>query len=158
MKTLKVARIAQVFLVLVALPWAGLYVILPLLASEIGKEMGVQHLVLPYALASCFTVLALHIFMLAVWKIVSFIRTTRFYSMPVQRWVKVAKISVICGCLLPVSVGLHLLIVENAGGPMVPLLVFGVTMLAVLASALLDLLVELYRDASLNVAELADVI
>lgn len=158
MKTLKVAQIAQVFLVLVALPWAGLYVILPLLASEIGQVMDVPYLVVPYALASCITVLALYIFMLAVRKVVSFIRTARFYSMPVQRWVKVAKIAVICGCLMPVSVGLHLLILENAGGPLIPLFVFGVVMVAVLASALLDLLVELYRDASANVAELADVI
>lgn len=156
--TLRQARTAQVFIVLMFLPTALLYLVFPPLAIEVGNEMGVPHLVVPYTLAFCVAVAAIHVFLFAVWKIVGFIKTADFYSMPVTRWVKVAKSLVIVGCLAPIVVGLHLLLVEHAGGPLLVPFVFGVITVAVAASALLDLLVGLYREASANVAELAEVI
>ena len=156
--TLRQARTAQAALVAMSIPLALLYIVIPALASELGRDQNVPHLVVPYSIAACIAVAAVHVFLFSVWKIVSFIRAGHFYSMPVERWVRVAKAAALVGCTMPIAVLAHLVLVENAGGPLAPPLAFGIAMLALAGSKLLDLLVGLYRDASSNVAELSEVI
>lgn len=157
-KTLKQARIAQLALILMALPLALLYPIIPLGAVELGQEFDLPDLVAPYSVAGCLTVAAAHLFLFSTWRIVHYVATGSFYTEPVTTWVKVAKVAVIFGCLMPIGTGLHLLVFEDAGGPLMAPFVFGVITLAIAAASLLELLVELYRGASANVAELAEVI
>lgn len=156
--TVRSARLAQLTLAVVAVFWAGLYILVPALAHELGTELGVEHLIVPYAVAGCLTVAAGHIIVLGVWMLVGFIKSGRFYAQPVLRWIGRIKAAVFLGCAMPEVVGLHLLFVENAGGPLMPVAVLMVPALAVAAWVLLDLLAVAYREAQHNTVELAQII
>ncbi|WP_158020308.1 DUF2975 domain-containing protein [Boudabousia liubingyangii] len=141
-----------------ALPLALLYVVIPHMVESVGRELDFSSTPWPYAITGCLTVAAIHVFLLAVWKIVGFIKSGSFYRTPVLRWLTVAKRAVVLGCLMPILTGLHLFVIMHQGTPLLMPALLGVLTMGVAAIMLLQLLVGLYREASANVAELEEVI
>lgn len=134
-------------------------ILLPILADELGGEYSeTAHLVVPYSIAAIISVLCLQVVLCALWWLLSRVESGDIFQGRSLRAMNVIIVSLCLFAAIPAATMMHLLIGVGVGGPGVVMMLLvcvaggaGLTLLAVISRALL-------REASLQHAELSQVI
>lgn len=119
--------LAKVVLVLIGLGLLVGQFMIPVIATDVGNEYyEVTHLVTPYTVLGIFTLAALQVGLVMIWKLLSLVSTGMIFSRASLKWVNSVIICLAVATLLPSAALFHLLFIVGIGGPGV-LMLFAAT-------------------------------
>lgn len=129
----------RVTLILLALGAFLAQALIPLIAADAGKKLPeLAHLVIPYSIAAILAILCFQVALLAVWFLLSMVARDRIFTDPARRWIDVIVVCAAAATALGCSVCLHLVFVEQNGGPGA---VFGFAVCAVIGVTAVSMMV-----------------
>ncbi len=136
-----------------------LQLFLPWVSFEIGQTSPeVQHLWLPYAVASVITVLCAQLILISVWVLVSRFADGKLFTDQSLSWINTIRWAVLGFAAIPALVTGHLLFIVKLGGLDLILFLFADLSLGAAAFLLLTVLRQVFCTAKAEHAELAEVI
>lgn len=150
---------ARVSLVMAAVGTLLAQVLLPLVAWETGAMYHeVEHLVVPYSVASVLMVVCVQVALVCVWMLVSAISQGTFFDPRTVALIDVIRIAVGLAAAIPAAVAVHLSFFVGLGGPGILLALAFVCIAGATSVILLTLGKKVYLSARAEHAELDAVI